>query len=100
MRSRTPTKDAVTASLDSTPLEPSLTEEEAARIVGVAVKTMRNWRSKGIGPPWIAVGRKLVRYRPADLRAYQEANLRRWTGTARTNDSLSKGIAKDSRRGG
>jgi hypothetical protein len=72
--------------VEPAPLEPSLTDEEAARVIGVAVKTMRNWRSKGLGPPWVAVGRKLVRYRPSDLRAFQEANLRRSTSQARTND--------------
>jgi hypothetical protein len=83
------------APVETAPLEPSLTDEEAARVIGVAVKTMRNWRTKGMGPPWVAVGRKLVRYRPSDLRAYQEANLRQSTSQARTNDpseTLSKSI--------
>jgi hypothetical protein len=79
--------------VEPAPLEPSLTDEEAARVLGVAVKTMRNWRSKGFGPPWIAVGRKLVRYRPSDLRAFQEVNLRRSTSQARTDD-LSEARSK------
>jgi predicted DNA-binding transcriptional regulator AlpA len=61
------------ALLEPAPLEPSLNDEEAARVIGVAGKTMRNWRSKGIGPPWVAIGPKLVRYRPSDMRAYLDA---------------------------
>ena len=91
MRSESYRKGIVTAqvepiSLEPTPLEAALNEEEAARVIGVAPKTMRNWRVKGIGPPFVATGPKLVRYRPEDLRAYQEANLRRSTSRARTGD--------------
>jgi hypothetical protein len=63
-------------------------------LAGVAVKTMRNWRVQGLGPPFVATGRKLVRYRPSDLRAYQETNLRRSTSGAR--DTL---IPKNGREG-
>lgn len=87
MRSKSCSNGIVTAPLEQVPLESALTEEQAARVIGVAVKTMRNWRVKGIGPPWVAVGPKLVRYRPQDLRAYQEANLRRSTSRAQASDT-------------
>jgi hypothetical protein len=86
MRSKSSGNGILTAPLEPAPLEPALNEEEAARVIGVAVKTMRNWRLKGIGPPFVATGPKLVRYRPRDLRAYQEANLRQSTGGAQTSD--------------
>jgi hypothetical protein len=86
MRSKSCSNGIVTAPIEQAPLESALTEEEAARAIGVAVKTMRNWRVKGIGPPFVATGPKLVRYRPRDLRAYQEENLRRSTSRARTRD--------------
>jgi hypothetical protein len=86
MRSKSCSNGIVAAPPEPAPLEPSLTEEEAARVIGVAPKTMRNWRVKGIGPPFVVTGPKLIRYRPPDLRAYQEANLRRSTRRARTTD--------------
>ena len=86
MRSKSSSNGILTGPLEPAPLEPALKEEEAAEVLGLAVKTLRNWRGKGIGPPWVAVGPKLVRYRPQDLRAYQEANLRRSTSRARTGD--------------
>ena len=86
MRSKSCSNGIVATPPEPAPLEPSLTEEEAARVIGVAPKTMRNWRVKGIGPPFVVTGPKLIRYRPPDLRAYQEANLRRSTSRARTTD--------------
>jgi hypothetical protein len=94
MRSKSCSNGILAAPLEPASFEPSLTEKEAARAIGVAPKTMRNWRVKGIGPPFVVTGPKLIRYRPPDLRAYQEANLRRSTSQARTNNAsemLSKG---------
>jgi hypothetical protein len=84
MRSKSSSNGIVTPPFEQAPLESALTEEQAARVIGVAVKTMHNWRVKGMGPPFVATGPKLVRYRPRDLRAFQEANLRRSTSRART----------------
>ena len=38
----------------------------AARFMGLSVQTLRNWRSKGIGPSYIKIG-KTVRYDVAEL---------------------------------
>jgi predicted DNA-binding transcriptional regulator AlpA len=57
----------------------ALNENDVARIIGVQVKTLRNWRVQGVGPRFIRTGPKLVRYRPSDVLAWQEANLRRST---------------------
>jgi predicted DNA-binding transcriptional regulator AlpA len=40
--------------------------EEVAMILGVPVKTLYQWRYKGVGPAGMRVGRHL-RYRAADL---------------------------------
>jgi predicted DNA-binding transcriptional regulator AlpA len=54
----------------------ALTEHDVAPIIGVRVKTLRNWRVQGLGPRFVRTGRKLVRYRLSDVLAWQEANLR------------------------
>ena len=64
------TRDGVAA------LAAALNEHEVARIIGVRVKTLRNWRVQGVGPRFVRTGRKLVRYRLSDVLAWQEANLR------------------------
>jgi predicted DNA-binding transcriptional regulator AlpA len=67
------TRDGVAA------LAAALNEHEVAPIIGVRVKTLRNWRVQGLGPRFVRTGRKLVRYRLSDVLAWQEANLRRST---------------------
>jgi hypothetical protein len=57
----------------------TLDEYQAADFLGVRVKTLRNWRVQGSGPPFIKYGNKLVRYRRSDLGAWQEGQLRRST---------------------
>jgi excisionase family DNA binding protein len=46
-----------------------ITEREAADLLTLSVKTLRNWRLSGYGPPHLKVGR-LVRYRLSDLKAW------------------------------
>jgi DNA-binding transcriptional MerR regulator len=67
------TRDEVAA------LAAALNEHEVAPIIGVRVKTLRNWRVQGLGPRFVRTRRKLVRYRLSDVLAWQEANLRRST---------------------
>lgn len=51
-----------------------LSTAEAAPLVGVAPKTLENWRTTGnFGPPFIKAGRRVV-YDPADIDAWKEAN--------------------------
>lgn len=37
-------------------------EKEVAAILDVAVQTLRNWRWRGEGPPYVKIGKRLVRY--------------------------------------
>ncbi|MDV3291901.1 helix-turn-helix domain-containing protein [Mycobacterium avium] len=45
----------------------------AAPILGVSPTTLKTWRHKGIGPPWICFGNR-VRYRIRDLEAWLDAH--------------------------
>ena len=44
-------------------------EKEAAKFIGVAVQTLRNWRHQRKGPAYHKIG-KAVRYRVSDLEVY------------------------------
>ena len=56
-----------------TKLEPGdlVTECEAAASLGVAVRTLRNWRALRKGPRYRKIGARLVRYHRADLAEFQ-----------------------------
>ena len=47
-------------------------EKDVAKRLGLSVKTLQNWRTKGIGPRWIKIGRS-VRYRLRDIIAFQKS---------------------------
>jgi predicted DNA-binding transcriptional regulator AlpA len=54
--------------------EPALAwidEKRAANITGLAIQTLRNYRFKGVGPPYYKLGRS-VRYRLSDILTYME----------------------------
>lgn len=46
----------------------------AAEIIGVAIKTLANWRSLGIGPTYIRYGSGRVAYQLDDLEAFRNAH--------------------------
>lgn len=46
---------------------------DAAPYAGAEPKTMENWRSKGFGPKFIKVGRKVL-YDPDDIEAWRNEN--------------------------
>lgn len=54
-------------------LTQALTEQEAARILGLSVATLRAWRLKSRGPRFVRFGRA-VRYLEADIARYMEAS--------------------------
>jgi hypothetical protein len=59
-------------------LEHPLTESEAAGLLMVAPKTLRNWRVQGKGPKFLKSGGR-VGYLPSYISDYQKANVRRST---------------------
>ena len=52
-----------------------LDEMEVSTTLGLATGTMRNWRSRGIGIPYIKLGKRAVRYRRADVDAFIASGL-------------------------
>ena len=65
-------------------LEPLLTEQDAARVLNTHPGTLRNWRSKGMGPAFIKVG-DAVRYSPDGLRQYIDVHTRRTVNSKTQN---------------
>ncbi len=51
-----------------------VTIEELSDYLQVPVKTLYDWRHRGLGPPGLRVGRH-VRYRQADVDAWLESRL-------------------------
>ena len=51
-----------------------LRERQAASFLGVAPKTLANWRSQGKGPKFCRLGRA-IGYRQEDLEAFIEQSL-------------------------
>jgi len=48
-----------------------LDDHEVARLLSVAVATLRNWRCLGRGPRYVRLGEsRMVRYKRADVEAY------------------------------
>jgi len=54
-------------------MEETLTDKIAAKKIGVAVQTLRNWRHQRRGPAYLKLGRS-VRYRLDDLNKFMENN--------------------------
>jgi predicted DNA-binding transcriptional regulator AlpA len=51
-----------------------LTPEEAGRLLGVGIQTLSNWRTRKVGPIYVKVGQRLIRYREDDLQAFVDAS--------------------------
>jgi hypothetical protein len=56
-------------------LSAALTPSEAAAFLAVNPKTLANWRVSGKGPDFLKYGRRMVRYRLADLVAWRDARI-------------------------
>lgn len=53
--------------------EKLLTAAEVAQILGVAPKTLANWRTMGRGPAWVRLTHSSVRYTEAQVAAWVAA---------------------------
>lgn len=51
-----------------------LDAHETARLLSVTNQTLINWRKISFGPPFIKIGRKIIRYRRADVSAWLDSN--------------------------
>jgi len=52
-------------------MDRTITEKEAATHLGLAVQTLRNWRSRRKGPPYLKISRA-VRYKISDVEEFLE----------------------------
>lgn len=59
-------------------VEPLVNEHEAAKALGLSVKTLRRWRWTGKPPPFVKIG-AAVRYEPPILRDFIAAGRRKST---------------------
>ena len=55
------------------PAAPLLDENAVAARLGLSVRTLRNWRVRGVGPRFIRLSRRAVRYAQADVDAWLAA---------------------------
>ena len=53
------------------PLPPMLTEGAVSIALGVSPRTLQRWRAAGIGPHFIRLGARLVRYAQPDIEGWQ-----------------------------
>ncbi len=61
-----------TSNIDQQPPRPLVFNDvEAARILGLQPSTLRKWRSQGVGPVYIKLGR-ITKYSMADLERFVE----------------------------
>ena len=51
-------------------IDPALSEDQAAKELGSAVQTLRNWRHLKRGPAYLKIGRS-VRYQLEDLKTFK-----------------------------
>ena len=56
-----------------------ITEEPAAEFLNLTRRKMQKDRQDGVGPKFIRLSARCIRYRRADLRAWAEARLRKST---------------------
>lgn len=55
-----------------------VTEREAAQMLNISVSTLRRWRSDGLRPNYIRLG-KCIRYNVAELASIIEEKTTKWT---------------------
>jgi predicted DNA-binding transcriptional regulator AlpA len=60
-----------------------LTAKETSQEYGIPEPTLTDWRYKSLGPPYVRLGPKSIRYRRRDIEAWLEANTVRPAGTRR-----------------
>lgn len=56
-------------------LDQLIPEAQAADFLTLNIRTLQKWRTIGIGPRFVRVSSRCVRYRRRDLIAWSEANL-------------------------
>jgi len=52
---------------------------DAALLIGIETRTLEKWRVTGLGPPFVKISNRAVRYRHKDLQEWVNARLRNST---------------------
>ncbi len=52
-----------------------ITEQETAKFLCHSVKTLQGWRTKNIGPKFVRISGRSIRYRRRDLQTWIESKL-------------------------
>ena len=47
--------------------EPLVTQEEVAEYLSVSTRTLEHWRRVNLGPPYVKLGTRIVRYRISEI---------------------------------
>jgi len=67
-------------------LDQWLTEDEAAAAAGKTKRTLRQWRRRGVGPPYTRFGRTIKYRKPAFISHYRRSEIK----PNRTHPSVTK----------
>ncbi|MBN2326727.1 MAG: helix-turn-helix domain-containing protein [Candidatus Omnitrophica bacterium] len=62
-----------------------LNEREAARMLGLSVRTLQTWRRVGGGPRYVSLSRRAIRYRIADIEEWMDQRVAQNTTEAEQN---------------
>ena len=47
-----------------------VTTKVASQMLGVSIRTLEDWRSKGIGPKFVKIGQKVLRYEIEEINRF------------------------------
>jgi predicted DNA-binding transcriptional regulator AlpA len=50
-----------------------LRPDQAAHLLSISMRTLENWRHKGLGPEFVRISSRCIRYRLSDLENWQQA---------------------------
>lgn len=69
-----------------------LTAKEAAPYIGIDVRTLENWRTRGEGPVFVKTPGKRgkILYDPDDIKAWRDSNRFQSTAEAEASDRRAK----------
>ncbi len=71
-----------------------LSRVEVETLFGISKRFLEIAALRGDGPPMVKIGKRMVRYRVADLRAWLAARTVRHTSETPANDAPAKGASE------
>ncbi len=54
-------------------IETLLNESEASTLLGLTRRALQSWRQKGLGPNYIKISSRCIRYRKSDIKEWLES---------------------------